>query len=39
MCTFQDKHSDIPREQLRIKARCVHPSGNFKAFRKEHIET
>jgi amino acid adenylation domain-containing protein len=36
--TIQHYSSEIPEKQLQIRAKCVHPSGDFKAFKKEDIE-
>jgi amino acid adenylation domain-containing protein len=38
MYNFQNKFTDIPSEQLRIQAKCIHPSGSFIEFRQEDIE-
>lgn len=38
MKNFQDNPAGIPEEQLRIRAKCFHPSGAFEEFKEKDIE-
>ena len=38
MSIFHDNSSGILGEQLRIQAKCFHPSGTFRELKKDDIE-
>jgi amino acid adenylation domain-containing protein len=38
MNILQDDPTGIPEEQIKIQAKCFHPSGTFKEFEKQDIE-
>ena len=38
MLPNQENSTGIPEEQLRIRAKCIHPSGAFEEFKKEDTE-
>ena len=38
MNILQNNLIDIPKEQLRMRAKCFHPSGNFEEFSREDID-
>jgi amino acid adenylation domain-containing protein len=38
MQTILETTTDIPEEQLRVRAKCFHPSGAFEEFKKQDID-